>query len=188
VTQDNLGSVGGGGHEATTPIGPFAEPGQVSRPGTGIAHAEVLPKPPGDSAAQREAEEGMISALGTQLGARLKSYRIPLMDGGHVEVDGFSEDPPILVEAWAHQGAPKGGQRNKVLADALKLQLAAGLFDLRPRLVLCFADEDAARPFVSPARTWYAQALRDSDVEVVVVELPEHVRAQIREAQTRQYR
>lgn len=130
----------------------------------------------------------MLSALGTHLRAELRSHRIPLVDGGAVEVDGFSEDPPILVEAWAHQGAPRGGQRNKVLADALKLQLAAGRFDSRPRLILCFADEEAARPFVTPARTWYAQALRDSNVEVIVVELPENVRAQIREAQTRQYR
>jgi hypothetical protein len=57
-----------------------------------------------------------------------------------------------------------------------------------PRLILCFADGDAARPFVSSARTWYAQALRDSEEEVIAVELPEHVRAHIREAQTRQYR
>ena len=160
----------------------------MGRLGAVIADAEVLTSPPGDSAVQREAETEMLAALGSDLGAQFTSYRIRLVDGGQVEVDGFSEDPPILVEAWAHQGPPKGGQRNKVLADALKLQLAAGQFVPRPRLILCFADKEAARPFLSPARTWYARALRDVGVDVIVVKLTEERRAQIREAQTRQYR
>ncbi|MDA8331279.1 MAG: hypothetical protein M0027_08750 [Candidatus Dormibacteraeota bacterium] len=188
MTPGTLGSVAGGGQEPAFPTGPFAEQGQVGRPGAGIANAEVLTSPPGDSAVQRDAETEMLAALGTDLGAQFTSYRIRLVDGGQVEVDGFSEDPPILVEAWAHQGPPKGGQRNKVLADALKLRLAAGLFDPRPRLILCFADEDAARPFRPSARTWYAKALRDAGVDVLVVKLTEERRAQIREAQTRQYR
>ena len=188
MAPDNVGSAAGGSREAGPAVGPFAEQGQVGQAGAGIADAQVLTSPPGDSAVQREAETEMLAALGTDLRAQFRSYRICLVDGAQVEVDGFSEDPPILVEAWAHQGPPKGGQRNKVLADALKLQLAAGLFDPRPRLILCFADEDAARPFRPSARTWYAKALRDSKVDVVIVELPEHVRAQIREAQRRQSR
>ena len=130
----------------------------------------------------------MIAALGAQLGFKLEPCRFTIADGATVEVDGYSADPPVLVEAWAHQGPPKGGQRNKVLADALKLQLVAASLDPRPRRLLCFADDAAARPFIHPSRTWYAQALRDTGVEVVVIDLAVDLRAEIREAQVRQYR
>jgi hypothetical protein len=80
-------------------MGPFAEPDQVSRQGTGATQGEVLAMPPGDSAVQRDAETAMLSALGTQLGAQLNPHLLRPRDGGHLEVDGFSKDPPILVEA-----------------------------------------------------------------------------------------
>jgi len=99
-----------------------------------------------------------------------------------------SDEPAVLVDAWAHQGPPKGAQRNKVLADALKLVLVGGVWANRPRLILCFADAAAARPFTSPARTWYAPALRECRIEVHVVSVPKHVRAAIRQAQIRQCR
>jgi hypothetical protein len=59
---------------------------------------------------------------------------------------------------------------------------------LRPRLILSFADPDAARPFTSSGRTWYAGALRESHIEVLVVQLTEDAREQIRQAQIRQFR
>jgi len=74
----------------------------------------------------------MISALGIQVGVTLTPSRIVMADGTHVEVDGVSDDPPVLVEAWVHQGPPKPAQRNKVLADAMKLVLvgsALGSYD-----------------------------------------------------------
>lgn len=144
--------------------------------------------PPGDSATQRQAEAVLIAGLGYRLGAHLAPRRIFMTDGTRVEVDGVCDDPPILSEAWAHHGPPKPAQRNKVLADALKLVALGRLRTPRPRLILCFADADAARPFTSPAQTWYAEALREFQVEVQVVALPDDVREQIRHAQTRQYR
>lgn len=149
---------------------------------------EPLTQPPGDSAAQRQAEVGIISALGIQLGVTLTPRRIVMADGTRVEVDGVSDDPPVLVEAWAHQGPPRGAQRDKVLADAMKLVLVGSVRSPRSRLILCFADQEAAKPFISPARTWYAAALRASQIEVLVVSLTVEVREQIRQAQVRQFR
>lgn len=77
--------------------------------------------PPGDSREQREAEALMLVALGSTIGAELVPRRIARPSGGHVEVDGVLDDPPILCEAWAHQGRPKGGQRMKPLTDPFKL-------------------------------------------------------------------
>ncbi|HEV7647759.1 MAG TPA: hypothetical protein VGP26_06345 [Actinophytocola sp.] len=53
--------------------------------------------------------------------------------------------------------------------------------------MLCLSDPEAARHFTA-ARSWAAQAIRDSGVEVEVVELPADVRAAIRGAQRRQFR
>lgn len=154
----------------------------------GVTADEPLAKPPGDSAALRQAEVGIIAALGIQLGVTLTPRRIVMADGTLVEVDGVSDDPPVLVEAWAHQGPPKPAQRNKVLADAMKLVLVGSVRSPGPRLILCFADQVAARPFISPARTWYAAALQAAQIEVVVVDLPPNVLELIRQAQVRQFR
>jgi hypothetical protein len=65
-----------------------------------------------------------------------------------------------------------------LLADAMKLVLVGSVRFPRPRLILCFADQEAARPFISPARTWYSAALLASQIEVLVVD----------QAQIRQFR
>lgn len=128
----------------------------------------------------------MLGLLSARLGVVLARRRVHLPDGSYADLDGLSDDPPVMVEAWAHQGPPIGGQRNKVLADALKLSHVAGQLGEGHRMVLCLSDPDAARPFLG--RSWYAGALRTLGVEVAVVELDEEVRAGIRAAQARQRR
>jgi hypothetical protein len=93
----------------------------------------------------------------------------------------------VLVEAWAHQGPPKSAQRNKILADALKFVHVAAALGRGHRKVLCFSDDEAARPFQS-RRSWYAGALRTLDIQVHVVDLSAEWRNRILEAQRRQYR
>ncbi len=150
--------------------------------------AEHLPEvPAGDSSVQQHAEAVLLAALAERLGVRLVPSRLHLPDGSYVDVDGVSLDPAFLVEAWAHQGPPKGAQRNKVLTDALKLAHVAGVLTDRPwRKILLFSDDDAARPFTSGS--WYAGALRTLNVEVEVVTLEPALRASILDAQKRQYR
>lgn len=149
--------------------------------------AEALPgPPPGDSSEQRDAEAILLAALGERLGVPLAPARVFLPDGSYVDVDGLGADPAVLVEAWAHQGSPKSAQRNKVLADALKLVHVASQLPVPHRKVLCLSDEEAARPFVG--RSWYAGALRSMGVEVLVVPLPGPWRERILAAQARQYR
>ena len=148
--------------------------------------AESLALPAGDSTTQREAEAVILAALGKQIGVALVPTRIILADKARVEVDGVSNDPPVLCEAWAHQGAPKSAQRNKVLTDALKLAFVGSLREARPRLILAFSDAAAAQPF--RGQSWYAHALRELSIEIVVVEIPDDLRERIRQAQVRQYR
>jgi hypothetical protein len=104
----------------------------------------------------------------------------------YLEIDGVSDDLQVLVEAWAHQGPPKAAQKAKVTNDAFKLLAARRLLEEEARLIVLFADEAAARPFI--AGTWRAVALQEAGIEVLVAELPDQVRDLIRAAQARQYR
>jgi hypothetical protein len=127
----------------------------------------------------------MLALLGEQLGVDLMPGRVEI-EGSWVQVDGVCQNPPILVEAWAHHGIVKPAQRNKVSADILKLATAAESFGVRPRLILLFADETAAAEVTG--RSWRATACRHHGVEVVVVEIPEDLKQSILEAQATQYR
>lgn len=149
------------------------------------AHRTALPE--GNSQEQRLAEGVMLRVLSERLGVALAPRVISLADGIRVEIDGASEDLSVLVEAWAHQGPPKSAQKHKVLADTLKLLYVASTLNVSPRLVLCLSDPLAAHHFTT-ARSWAAMALRDFGVAVMVVDLPEDVRADVIAAQKRQFR
>jgi len=150
--------------------------------------AELSPdEPAGHSREQRAAETQLLEGLSSAVGRSLAPAVIRLPSGVRVEVDGADAEQSILVECWAHIGKVKGAQRLKVLTDAFKLIWIANNIPGRPRLVLCMGDHEAAAPFIN-RRAWYGQALADQGVEVVVVSLPEEIRASILRAQQRQYR
>jgi hypothetical protein len=151
-----------------------------------IERTEELARPPGDSREQRDAEAVMIAVLGAELGVELEPRSIDLADGRRVEIDGVSKDFSVMAEAWAHQGTPKPAQRNKVLSDALKLAFLARANPATRRLILLRSDEKAAAPF--RGSSWYAGALAEFGIEVRVVELPDDLRARVRDAQVRQFR
>lgn len=143
--------------------------------------------PPGHSREQQGAERAMLDALGSKLGTTLNPTTLTLEWGVRVELDGANHDRSVLVECWAHQGAPRGGQNSKPILDAFKLLWLASTMTSRPRLILCLSDEAAARPFTT-AKSWRAQALRDVGVDVIVVDLDADVRGSIVAAQVRQRR
>jgi hypothetical protein len=116
----------------------------------------------------------------------LRPLRVPLEGGGRLELDGASESPAVIVEAWAHQGPPKAAQKAKVMTDAMRLLLAARALGTNPKLVLLLTDHQAAAHFTG--RSWMAAALRQHGIDVEVVDLPEHVKDSVVAAQARQYR
>lgn len=135
------------------------------------------------SGVQLAAERVILQTLSERLGRRLAPRVMALPGGARVQVDGAAEDDSILVEVFARQGALKGGQQKKVAQDALKL-VTLGRTYPDARLVLAFADYDAAA--YATAGTWVAEALTAWGIEVVVVEVDEFLRSEIRAAQTRQ--
>jgi hypothetical protein len=141
---------------------------------------------PGTSLEQQEAEDLMISLLGKFLGVPLLKKRFQLPAGGWLEIDGYCDSPRVLCEAWAHIGRPKPAQKNKVMADAMKLLFAASLVPSHQKLILAFADEGAASHFQGDS--WMAQTLKAKSIETHVIQLPSDVREKILLAQKRQYR
>jgi hypothetical protein len=147
---------------------------------------QPLDLPPGNSREQQEAEAFMLRALSERLGVDLQPQRIPLPEGGWLTVDGASPALDVLCEAWAHQGRAKPAQKNKLLADALKLTLAARIVGGTPRLYLLVSDEEAAVHL--RGRAWAGAALRHHGIQLEVVDLPADVRERVRAAQARQFR
>jgi hypothetical protein len=155
------------------------------RPATVPAAPRV--RPPGDSNEQRQAEPLILAAVSAAIGIALRPNRLVVVDGIAVNVDGFSNDPPVLVEVWAHQGAPKPAQKAKVMSDAVKmLWIERVLFPAGARKILALADPVAAGHF--RGRTWMATALRDLGLEVMVIELTDEIRAGLLTTQRRQVR
>lgn len=144
--------------------------------------------PPGSSAEQRAAERVMLDLLGGELGLELNPVRISVPSGERVEVDGADASRKVLVECWAHQGAPKIAQRHKVINDAFKLTWIATTLYPKPHLILCLSDPQAAAPFLPSARSWAARAIQDFGITIKVVALPAEVRQSVLDAQRRQFR
>ncbi len=184
-------------NELTVPYGrlePSAAPAVADdHPASPLAAAQVEladshETPPGSSREQRDAERVMLDLLGAQLGLVLEPARITVPSGARVEVDGADPHKAVLVECWAHHGAPKAAQKHKLLADALKLTWISSTIYPRPRLILCLSDMAAAAPFLPTARSWAAVALKDLGISVLIVTLPEELRRRVVAAQERQYR
>ena len=148
----------------------------ASRYGLPVAHAS-------DSLEQRTAEPLILAGLSKLVGVELAPRSLRLDGGARVDVDGAAADESVLVEIFAHQGRLKGAQFHKVARDALKL---ITLRRSRPsvRLIIAFGDPDAAGCVTGAS--WLAEALSAWEVEVLVVDLDDAVRAGLREAQVRQ--
>ena len=140
---------------------------------------------PSDSSEQRDAEVDLITGLSKELGVTLQKRELDLTTCT-IQIDGYSENPPIMCEAWAHRGKPKGGQPHKVLTDSFKLLFADTVLGKIHRKILVFADEAARKPFVEDR--WQAQCLKHFGFETCVVSLPKEQLEKIKRAQERQRR
>jgi hypothetical protein len=153
----------------------------------GLRDVEVLEVPPGNSREQRVAERVMLDLLGRRRRQTFSPSRRTVPSGAQVKLDGVDPDRTVLVECWAHQGGPKSAQRQKVLADALKLSRIRSTLSPPPELILCLCNPSAAALFLvhEPGPR---QALSDLDIRLETVQLPPDVLGAVVEAQRRQYR
>jgi hypothetical protein len=136
-----------------------------------------------DSLEHRTAEPLILAGVSKLVGVELAPRSLRLDGGARVDVDGVAPDESVFVEIFAHQGRLKGAQFHKVARDALKL---ITLRRSRPvsKLIIAFGDPDAAACVTRAS--WLAEALGLWEIEVLVVELDDAVRAGLRDAQSRQ--
>lgn len=136
---------------------------------------------PSNSEAQVAAEWAILYKLGITIDVALNQGSGVPIGVSEVKPDGAALDNSVFVEVFAHIGPLKGGQKHKVSTDALKL-LAIREVHPKARLILAFADEEAARSVSG----WKAATLETNKIEIRVVELDPEDRAKIEAAQARQ--
>ena len=141
---------------------------------------------PSSSSEQKEAGMALIHALSSSLGVALEEERLELGDGCIVVVDGYSDKPPILCEAWVHYGSPRGAQFDKIMTDAFKLLFIEKRKGKIYKKILLFCDKDARKPFTGGS--WQAQCLRDYGIETEICRLPKELEQRAKKARKRQYR
>ncbi|WP_372593430.1 hypothetical protein [Actinotalea sp.] len=122
------------------------------------------PRPSGSS------DEAVLAALSTHLGVPLAPRTFTVRGDVRVGVDGAdaaSDAPPrFLVTVNGGSGQLKSLQRNRVIADAFKLDWLRGVLAPGARAVLAVS-EPYGRLFVAGA--WLPVAVRERGIEVAVV-------------------
>lgn len=78
----------------------------------------------------------------------------------------------------------KGAQTDKVMADAFKLLFASTIVKGAGKLILLFADSDAAAHFKDSS--WRAQCLDKYNIIIETAELPIELKTRVLNAQQRQ--
>lgn len=136
-----------------------------------------------DSSEQQIAEKAILLALEAKLGICFDESSDIGIDLA-VKPDAVSSHNKIVVEVYARIGAVKGAQLHKIKGDILKLAFIGQRSGSEWRKILCFASKEAAS-YASGA-TWVAAAATGFGIEIVVVDIPEDIKASIVTAQVRQ--
>lgn len=136
-----------------------------------------------DSTEQQTAESFMLESLQEVLGCKFDSFsQLPFELA--VKPDAIDLANKIVVEVYARVGEIKGAQLYKIKGDILKLALIEKRLGADWRKIFCFASEEAAN-YVQ-GKSWVAEAAREFNVEIFVVELAEDIRDSVVSAQNRQ--
>ncbi len=108
----------------------------------------------------------LIRAVAGHLAVKLAPAELTLADGVRVGLHGLDEDASVLVQCAPHRGEIKSTHRNMVLASALRLVWLRSAYYPTARAVLALS-EDMGR-LITPG-AWLPEALRDLEVEVLIV-------------------
>lgn len=146
----------------------------------------MILKHPSDSTEQQKAEKKVLSLINKKYKLNLVSRKV-LMDGTTFQLDGYSENPPVLCEIYSHIGKLKPAQKNKINKDILKMLLIEKMKRKKFRKIIAFADEGAAKSFVSGV-SWYSKIKDYFGIEIIVVNLSKSLKELLLKAQLIQYR
>jgi len=141
---------------------------------------------PSDSSEQRLAQKEILSLLNEKYQLKLESKKV-LINDTLFQVDGYSENPPILCEIYSRIGRMKVAQTNKIGKDILKMLLIEKMQNKTFRKIIAFADEETAHCF-SGGESWYSKLKDNFNIEILVIAIPFALKESLLIAQKRQYR
>jgi hypothetical protein len=146
----------------------------------------IKEKHPSDSTEQRLAHKEILSLINQSYKLNLVVNTLYLADISF-QIDGYSEEPPILCEIYSRIGPMKVAQHNKIAKDILKMLLIEKMGGKQYRKIIAFADEEAAQPFID-SESWYSKLKDNFNIEILIVDIPSELKASLINAQKRQYR
>ena len=140
----------------------------------------------GDSTVQQTMEQRIIGRLEEQLGLSgfesNPSLPLPGEPGVRIRPDFYSEQHKIIGEIHSHLGKLKPAQQKKVAADILKLHLFDPENEYRKIYAVC--DEEEKKQL--KGNGWLPAAIRLFKIEVMLIDLTEQERNDLRAAMRRQ--
>lgn len=134
---------------------------------------------------QQEIEKYVFAKLEAMLQVSLQNNpKIYLADGVHIEPDFYSEEETVVGEIFAHHGKLKVGQSHKVAQDILKMLLLEKMRGRTYRKYLVVCDGEIEKALTG--KSALAESIRQFEVELICIALPEDLRNKILIAQNRQ--
>ncbi len=143
-------------------------------------------KHPSDSTEQQLAHKEILQLLNQQHNLNLVSKKV-LINDTLFQVDGYSDNPPILCEIYSRIGKMKVAQHNKIGKDILKMLLIEKMQNKTFRKIIVFADQEASSSF-SGGESWYSKLKDHFNIEIIVIDVPQELKESLINAQKRQYR
>ena len=139
-----------------------------------------------DSTEQQSAEIKALSLLNKKFNLKLVNKRV-ILNSTKFQLDGYSENPPVLCEIYSRIGKLKAAQKNKINKDILKMLLIEKIKRKKFRKIIAFADETATASFAG-GESWYSKLKDYFNIEIIIVEISQSLKEILLEAQKRQYR
>ena len=133
---------------------------------------------------QMQAEELIFKKVENILNLKLeKNKKIYLADNKYtyIQPDFYSSEKSIIGEIFAHIGKPKKAQDNKIANDVLKMLLLEKTTGKEFRKIIAVCDEAEKKKLQGDSVL--AESIRQFDIEIMFIEIDEHIREQILEAQ-----
>lgn len=149
-----------------------------------LPKAKEINSHPSDSSEQQSVEKAVLDEINRQFEWGLAPKRLKLSKTVHVQLDGLDENNKVLCEIYAHIGKPKGSQPDKVASDLLKMKLVEQTKGGSWKKNLCFVDDETAKHF--QGKSWLAECIKQMEVKIHVVTLPEEVMRNLLAVQSRQ--
>ena len=137
---------------------------------------------------QQYAENVIFVELEKILGITLtKNQRIYLDENTkvHIQPDFYSEEESIVGEIFSHIGKYKGSQPHKIANDILKMMLLDKVKNKTHKKIFVVC-RDEEKNVLESSSSWLSECIRQFDVDVIKVDIPDTIKEQVLAAQKRQ--